>query len=281
MRLIDTHQHLWDLDVFTYSWMKGQPVLNRNFGLADYQAATAGIEVVQSVFVEADVDPHFMIDEARHILALAEREDNPISGVVAAARPEADDFISHITAIAGHPALKGIRRLLQAERDELALDPTFLKNIAALEKFGLSFDICVRAHQLRYAIEMVRQTPGVQFILDHCGNPEIATGITNVWREGMAEMASLPNVTCKVSGIVVNGNWENWTPTDLQPAIEWTIECFGWDRVMFGSDWPVCTLAAPLKRWVETLEGIVASASPENRRKLYLENARRIYRLAD
>ena len=281
MRLIDTHQHLWDLDVFTYSWMKGQPVLNHNFGLADYQAATAGIEVVQSVFVEADVDPHFMIDEARHILALAERADNPISGVVAAARPEADDFLTHITAIAGHPALKGIRRLLQAERDELALDPTFLKNIAALEKFGLSFDICVRAHQLRYAIEMVRQTPGVQFILDHCGNPEIATGITNVWREGMAEMASLPNVTCKVSGIVVNGNWENWTAADLQPAIEWTIECFGWDRVMFGSDWPVCTLAAPLKRWVETLEGIVASASPENRRKLYLENARRIYRLAD
>ncbi|MFM8393345.1 MAG: amidohydrolase family protein [Acidobacteriota bacterium] len=279
MRLIDTHQHLWDLDLFTYSWMKGEPVLNRNFSLADYRAATEGIEVVQSVFVEADVDPHFMIDEARHILALAERDDNPISGVVAAGRPESEDFTRDIEAIAGHPALKGIRRLLQSERDQLATETTFLKNIAALERYGLSFDICVRAHQLPYAIEMVRQCPGVTFILDHCGNPEIATGISNMWREGMAEMASLPNVSCKVSGIVVNGDREKWTAADLQPAIEWTIECFGWDRVMFGSDWPVCTLAAPLRRWVETLEGIVATASEENRRKLYIENARRIYRL--
>ena len=280
MRLIDTHQHLWDLDLFTYSWMKGQPVLDRNFSLVDYRKATEGIDVVQSVFVEADVDQHLMIDEAKHILELADRDDNPISGLVAAARPETDDFIRHIEAIAGHPALKGIRRLLQSERDDLAIDPVFLKNIASLERFGLSFDICVRAHQLPQAIQMVRQCPGVQFILDHCGNPEIATGVSNGWREGMAEMASLPNVSCKVSGIVVNGDWNNWTSEDLRPAIEWTIECFGWDRVMFGSDWPVCTLAAPLRRWVETLEGIIAAASEENRRKLYLDNARRIYRLA-
>lgn len=149
MRLIDTHQHLWDLDLFTYSWMKGQPVLDRNFSLVDYRKATEGIDVVQSVFVEADVDQHLMIDEAKHILELADRDDNPISGLVAAARPETDDFIRHIEAIAGHPALKGIRRLLQSERDDLAIDPVFLKNIASLERFGLSFDICVRAHQFR------------------------------------------------------------------------------------------------------------------------------------
>lgn len=281
MKLIDTHQHLWDLDRFSYTWMKEQPVLNRNFLLPDYEAATAGIEVLQSVFVEADVDPHLMIDEARFILALAERDDNPISGVVAAARPESERFAEDIAAIAGHPALKGIRRLLQSERDDLATDPTFLRNIALLEKYSLSFDICVRAHQLPWAIELVRRTPNVQFILDHCGNPEIATGISNGWREGMAEIASLPNVACKISGIVVNGDWANWTAADLQPAIEWTIECFGWERVMFGSDWPVCTLASPLVRWVETLDQLTAKAGEENRRRLFIENARRFYRLAE
>lgn len=279
MRLIDTHQHLWDLDLFSYSWMKEQPVLNRSFLASDYAAATEGIEVIQSVFVEADVDEHLMVDEAKYILGLAGRTDNPIAGVVAAARPESERFKSDIEAIAGHPALKGIRRLLQSERDDLAIDPIFLKSIGLLEKYDLSFDICVRAHQLPWAIEMVRRNPGVRFILDHCGNPEIKTGISNGWREGLHEIASFPNVDCKVSGIVVNGDWENWTVADLRPAVEWVIECFGWDRVIFGSDWPVCTLASPLRRWVETLTEITASASDENRAKLFIENARRVYRL--
>jgi len=281
MRLIDTHQHVWYPELFTYPWLSRQPQLERQFDLDDYRAATAGIEVIQSVFVEADVDPAHMIDEARHVLALAERSDNTIQAVVAAARPESDGFTRHIESIVGHPALRGIRRLLQSERDQLATEPTFVRNVESLGRYGLSFDICVRAHQLPSAIELVRRCPGVQFILDHCGNPEIATGITSAWRDGMAEIASLPNVVCKVSGIVVNGDWQNWTAEDLRPAIEWTISCFGGDRVMFGSDWPVCTLASPLRRWVETLDQITASAGEENRRLLFIENARRVYRLTD
>lgn len=281
MRLIDTHQHVWYPELFNYPWLKSQPLLSRRFDLDDYRAATAGIEVIQSVFVEADVEPADMIGEARHVLALAERSDNTIRAVVAAARPESDGFTRHIESIVGHPALRGIRRLLQSERDQLATEPTFIRNVESLGRYGLSFDICVRAHQLPAAIELVRRCPGVQFILDHCGNPEIATGITSVWRDGMAEIASLPNIVCKVSGIVVNGDWQNWTAGDLRPAIEWTIACFGWDRVMFGSDWPVCTLASPLRRWVETLDQITASAGEENRRRLFIENARRVYRLTD
>jgi len=281
MKLIDTHQHVWFPDLFSYRWLKDQPVLDRQFDLDDYREATAGIEVIQSVFVEADVDPVNIIDEARHILALAERPDNPISGVVASARPESDGFIRYIEAIAGHPALKGIRRLLQSERDQLATEPVFVNNVGLLGRYGLSFDICVRAHQLPWAIELVRRCPEVQFILDHCGNPEIATGISSGWREGIAEMATLPNVVCKISGIVVNGDWQGWTIDDLRPAVEWVISCFGWDRVMFGSDWPVCTLASPLRRWVETLDLITAGASEENRQRLFIDNARRVYRLAD
>ena len=198
---------------------------------------------------------------------------------MATARPESEEFSAQIAAIAGHPALKGIRRLLQSEPDELSTSETFRRNIRSLARHGLSFDICIQARQLPYAISLVRECPEVQFILDHCGNPEIRTGVSKLWRESIAEIATLPNVACKVSGIVVNADRDNWTAEDLRPSIEWVIASFGWDRVMFGSDWPVCTLASSLRRWVETLDSLTTSAGDENRRKLFADNARRIYRL--
>lgn len=279
MKLIDAHQHLWDPGQFSYSWTANHPPLNRAFRMGDYLAATKGIEVLQSVHVEADVDPQFMAAETRHILQLAEREDNPLSGVVAAARPEFDNFHEYIESIVGHPALKGVRRVLHTQPDELAITTTFVENVRSLEQYGLSFDLCVQARQLPIAINLVRECPEVQFILDHCGNPEIASGVSQLWREHLAQLASYPNVACKISGIVVNADHANWTAEDLLPSIEWTIECFGWDRVMFGSDWPVCTLASSLTRWVETLAALTHDAGEFNQRKLFSENARRLYRL--
>ncbi len=281
MEIIDTHQHLWDLERFSYSWTAGEPRLNRSFRMEDYLAATAGVGVVQSVHVEADIDERFMIDETKYLFELADRPDNPLAGVVAAARPESDEFGAHLAMIAGHPALKGIRRLLQSAPDELPTTTTFISNIRSLEAYGLSFDICAQARQLPYAIHLVRECPGVEFILDHCGNPEIRTGVSDLWRDSIAEIASLPNVVCKISGIVVNADREHWTSEDLRPSIEWVIACFGWDRVIFGSDWPVCTLASTLERWVRTLDELTAAAGEENRRKLFSGNARRVYKLSE
>lgn len=279
MRLIDTHQHLWDPELFSYGWTKGEPRLNKPFRTEEYRQATEGIEVLQSVFVEADVDPEHMVGEAKYVLSLAERDDNPLAGVVAAARPESDKFADHMAAIAGHQALKGIRRLIQSIPAEIVITKTFIDNLRTLEKFDLSFDICAKAHQLPQVIEMVRACPGVRFILDHCGNPEIKEGVSQLWRDSIVELASFTNVDCKISGIVVNADHENWTADDLRQPIEWTIQSFGWDRVIFGSDWPVCTLAAPLRLWVETLDNITTLAGEENRRKLFIDNARRVYRL--
>lgn len=245
----------------------------------DYLEAIHGIEVIKSVHVEADIDEAFIPDETRYILELSERDDNPLSGVVANGRPEHDNFREYVRQFAGHPNLKGIRRLLQSEPDELSTTTTFTENIRSLAEFGLSFDICVRDHQLPVAIRLVKECPNVSFILDHCGNPDIKNRDYDAWRERIAEIADLPNVVIKVSGIVVNTDVENWTVEDLRPAIEHVIASFGWDRVMFGSDWPVCTLAASYRQWFDALNFLVKGASEENKRKLFKENAERVYRL--
>jgi predicted TIM-barrel fold metal-dependent hydrolase len=279
MKIIDTHQHLWDLDHLPYSWTSNRPKLKRNFLLEDYLSATRGFDVIKSVHVEADVDEPHMLAETQHILALAEDDSNLLSGVVAAARPEYDNFREYIEQIAGRPHLKGIRRLLQSEPDELSTTATFIENVRSLEAYGLSFDICVLGRQLPLAINLVKKCPKVNFILDHCGNPDIKARDYDNWRSRMKEIASYPNIVCKVSGIVVNTDMDNWTIEDLRPAVDHVIDCFGWDRVMFGSDWPVCTLAASFKQWVVALISLTKDAGADNQQKLFQDNARRVYRL--
>jgi len=289
MRIIDTHQHLWDLDLFSYAWIAaqpepgslagGRPGLKRSFRMADYLEATSGLGVEKSVHLEADVDEPCMLAETRHILALADHPDNPLSAVVACARPESADFRHYLDQIAGHPRLQGIRRILHTQPDDLGQGPTFRENVRSLAGYGLSFDICVLARQLPIAIGLVEHCPHVQFILDHCGVPQVKEKILDPWRDDIRRIASFPNVVCKVSGIVAYADPDRWTPGDLRPYVEHVIDCFGWDRVMFGSDWPVCTLSASLRQWVEALSEITANAGEANRDKLFNRNAVRVYRL--
>jgi len=218
---------------------------------------------------------------------LARDDDNPIAGIVAAARPEYDDFQDYINRVAGHRLLKGVRRILHTEPDELSTTTTFVENVKSLEDYGLTFDICVLARQLPRAIDLVRQCPHVNFVLDHCGNPNLRSDaeVTEFerWREGLSEISAFPNVVCKVSGIVVNTDLTGparWNEETLRPAVEHVIACFGWDRVMFGSDWPVCTLAASFKEWAETLISLTRNAGEGNQQKLFYDNAVRVYRLS-
>jgi predicted TIM-barrel fold metal-dependent hydrolase len=230
-----------------------------------------------------------MLEETLHVLSLARSDDNPIAGVVAAARPEYDDFREYVERIAGKRLLKGVRRILHTGPDHISATTTFVENVKSLEDYGLTFDICVLARQLPQAINLVKRCPNVDFILDHCGNPNLRSDAGErefeEWRERLREIAGLPNVVCKISGIVVNTDLRGsdgqpaWTAETLRPAVEHVIACFGWDRVMFGSDWPVCVLASSYKQWVEALSFLTQDAGAENRRKLFYENAARVYRL--
>ena len=217
-----------------------------------------------------------------YLLEISSRPKSRIAGVVAAARPENPGFGEYVESIHQHPKLVGIRRLLQSEPDNLSQSGLFRENVGRLGEYGLAFDICVRARQLPWAIELVQSAPRVQFILDHCGNPPIAEGSPgdlSQWRSHIAEISGLKNVACKVSGIVTQADHANWTAEDLRAVVFHVIESFGWDRVMFGSDWPVCTLASSIKRWVTALELITSNESDSNRRSLFADNAKRIYRL--
>jgi predicted TIM-barrel fold metal-dependent hydrolase len=279
MKIVDTHQHLWDKDLFHYAWLEPLPKLDRSFRMSEYREATRGIAIDRSVFVECDVDEAQVMDEALHLLSLANDARNRIAGIVASARPEKDGFKQHIEKLASHPKVKGVRRILHTHPDELGKGKTFIVNVRSLNSYKLSFDICVLARQLPIAINLVKNCPETEFILDHCGVPEIKNQRLDPWRANIREISRFPNVACKISGIVAYADPENWKPEDLRPFVDHVIESFGWDRVMFGSDWPVCDLTASYPRWVETLQSLTHSAGEANQRKLFGENALRIYRL--
>jgi len=279
MQIIDTHQHLWDLELFRYSWLDSLPRLNRSFRMQDYLTAAKALNVVKSVHLEADVDEPHMLEETRHLLALADQPDNRLEGIVACGRPEREDFKFYLDKIAGHPKLKGIRRVLHTQPDELGQGVTFTENVAALSGYGLSFDICVLSRQIPIAIKLVSKCPNTVFILDHCGVPQVKEKHFDPWRSYMTGIAKFPNVFCKVSGLVAYADPEKWTAEELRPFVEHTIASFGWDRVLFGSDWPVCTLSASFQQWVIALQEITKSAGEINQRKLFHDNAVRVYRL--
>lgn len=279
MKLVDSHQHLWDKSRFPYSWCAGIPALNRSFLPADYNEAAAGARVVASVHVEADIDDGYQWDETRWISELAEHPDCTIRGIVAALRPEEADFSAQLERLKSFPLVVGVRRVLHVAPDDLAAKPLFAENVRRLADYGLSFDLCVLARQLPVALRLVEQCPEVSFILDHCGVPDVKGGVLDPWRDDLTAIAAHPNVACKISGLVAYADPDNWSIDDLRSFFDHAAGAFGWDRVMWGSDWPVCNLTASYQQWLNAALELTANESEENRAKLFHDNALRIYRL--
>jgi hypothetical protein len=284
MSVIDTHVHLWDPAARSYPWLAtpGLEALNRAYSDSDFAAAADGIGLSGGVFVECDPAPSDALDEARFALYLASRPKSGLLGVVARVAPESTTFAADLAALLALPGadsrLKGARRVLHTQPDDLSRSPGFRENVRALGRSGLSFDLCVLARQLPAAHELAAACPEVGFILDHCGMPDVKGRALDPWRADIAAIARLPNVSCKISGLVAYAA-HDWTEDDLRPFVDQTLASFGWDRVLFGGDWPVCLLGAPLVRWHATLSSLVATASPDQRDRLFRRNARRIYRL--
>ncbi len=281
--IIDSHVHLWDPDRQRVPWLDGEPAINRRFGLADYEAQTDGVAIEAFVYVEIDIAKPYGLLEARQAAAAAQ-DDPRLRGIVAFAPVEDGErvrpYIEALTEVG--PLVKGVRRLLQGEADpEFCLRPGFVRGVELLGEVGLSFDLCVRQGQLPAVTELVRRVPQVSFVLDHVGKPPIAAGVLDPWREEIDALAAVPNVACKVSGLVTEADRAGWTAADLAPYVGHVLAAFGEDRVLYGSDWPVATLASPYPRWVETLDALTADLSPDAKRKLWAENARRLYRLGD
>ena len=278
--IIDTHVHLWDPKNLRYSWLDNNELLNRRYGLEEFAQTCGPVQVGKIVFVECGCDPASNRKEAAWVTGLAEK-DPRIQGIVANAPLEKGEAVrEELHELSRLGLVRGIRRIVQSEPDpEFCLRPDFVKGVQLLSEFNLTCDICITHVQLAATVKLVRQCPKVRFILDHIGKPDIKKRLTEPWKKQLLELSKLPNVVCKVSGLATEADHKAWTREDLRPYIDHVIECFGFDRVMFGGDWPVALLATPYPRWVETLEWAVAGASKADVKKLFRDNAVAFYGL--
>jgi predicted TIM-barrel fold metal-dependent hydrolase len=278
--IIDTHQHLIYPERFTYSWTAGiQQLAEKAFRYDDYLVASEGTSVRRTIFMESGVDdPHWQ-EETRFVHTLAHAPGSLIEGIVANCRPEEKrGFEAYVESVLS-PELVGFRRILHTEPDELSQRACFSSNVRLLEKYELTFDLCVLARQLPLATKLAAKCPNVQFVLDHCGVPDIASGQIDPWRQHISEISKLPNVACKISGVLAYCAPGRATVEAVRPYVEHCLEQFGWDRAVWGSDWPVCTITSDLRAWAGITQQLIAAADQSNQRKLLHGNAVRIYGL--
>lgn len=278
--VVDAHVHFWDPERLAYPWLEGLPALRRSFAPADYRDATAGIDVRGLVFVEADVAPGSALAEVDQVVSLKEEEGRIAAIVAHAPLEEGERVRAHLDRLASRPLVRGVRRLLQGERDpRFCLRDAFVSGVSALAPYGFTFDVCVRHHQLPSVVELARRVETVPIVLDHIGKPDIRAGALDPWRSHIADLARLDHVFCKLSGLATEARPHDWTQEDLAPYVAHVLECFGTDRVLFGSDWPVCTLSTSYARWADTLDLLLGGLTDAERAKVFADNARRFYRL--
>jgi L-fuconolactonase len=271
---------LWNPAQFRYAWLDELPALNRAFLPADFAVASAGVNVNKLIYVESCCEPTQSLAEVDWVAGLAKAEPR-LQGIIAQAPLEQGEAArSELEKLASRPLVKGVRGNLQGEQDlALCLRSEFIGGIQLLADFGFTFDLCVRHEQLHIAAELARRVPQVAFVLDHFGKPDVRSKQTGSWAADLKALAARPNVACKISGLTTEADWNHWQPSDLKFYFGWALECFGFDRVLFGGDWPVATLATSYERWVQTIQDFLSFARDVDQIKLFQTNAERIYRV--
>lgn len=277
--LVDSHVHFWDAHL-SYSWLKNCPTINKNFAVKELKETSQSVDLKAVIFVQAECDHSQGLMEVEWVSKLAEKE-NLIKGIVAfAALEKGLAVLSDLEKLQKIPLVKGIRRLIQWESDaNFCLKPDFIKGVQLLSRFNFSFDLCIKPHQLPQTIALVKQCPNVPFVLDHLGKPDIAGKEFLVWAGHINELAKLPNIACKISGIISEASHLNWKPNDLAPYVNHCIAAFGFDRIMFGSDWPVLNVVADYNKWVETICCLVQNLTESERQSFFIENALKFYKV--
>jgi len=280
--IIDTHMHIWDVARLRYPWLADVPALNRTYLPSDYRLDTEGLPIRKMVFVQCEADKAQYKEEVAWVSRQAETEPR-IAAIIAWAPLEQGDGTRELLGdlCAKYPLVRGVRRLIQSEPDAgFCLEPDFVKGVRLLSDFDLHFEICIKGdEQFRNTLELVRQCPDVRFILDHIGKPYIKDKIMEPWAVYICELAAMPNTWCKISGLVNEADMEQWQPSDLRPYLDHVVQNFGFDRIMFGGDWPVITLASTYKRWIEILRDIIGECSDVEQRGLFYSNAEQFYRI--
>jgi predicted TIM-barrel fold metal-dependent hydrolase len=287
--IVDTHQHLWNLRQFRLPWLRSGGELTRDFTLADYEEATEGLGITKAIYMEVAVVPEQKLAEVEHVVKVCEDTSNPTSAAVIGGLILERSFKDYILQFKGNPYIKGVRHGLNNPK-QLA-DSRLIQNLRLLGSLNMSFDLLVPPRLIGKAAKLVEQCGDTRFILDHCGNADPLAFDRNLawgrepqhdadqWKHGVDTLAKQTNVICKISGIIARVPKGKATTEVLSPVVMHCLDTFGPDRVVFGSDWPVCTRGAPLRVWTNLLHEIVGKRSFEEKRELFRDNAYRFYGL--
>jgi L-fuconolactonase len=288
--IIDTHQHLWNLRQFRLPWLKAGGELTRDFTLADYEKARKGLGITKAIYMEVAVAPEQKLAEAKHIIQVCEDDSNPTCAAVIGGLVSEGSFEGYILQFKGNPYIKGVRHGLN-NPGQLE-DGRLIKNLRLLGRLNMSFDLLIPPRLIRQAAKLVERCRDTRFILDHCGNADPLAFDRKLdwgrepqhdadqWKRDIGTLATQTNVICKISGIIARVPKGKASAEVLAPIVSHCLDTFGPDRVVFGSDWPVCTRGAPLHVWTNLLREIVRKRSSEERRKFFWSNAHHFYGLS-
>ena len=272
---VDAHQHFWRYDAAEYGWIDDAMAgLRRDFLPHDVAREMTRAGVDACIAVQA----RQTLDETRWLLSLSDLHPF-IAGVVGWVDLQSSDVRGDLETLA-HPKLVGIRHIAQSETDpRFLLRPAFVRGLALLEEFGLAYDILIYSHHLPVAAELAGRLPRQRFVLDHLAKPGIRRGERQVWERDLRALAAHPNVWAKLSGLVTEADWERWMPSDIRPYLDVAFDCFGWERLMIGSDWPVCTVAADYARTIGVVTDYMSTLPVHERDAVRGGNAIRCWNL--
>ena len=275
-RRIDAHQHFWRYDPLEYEWIDGtMAALQRDFLPADLEPELHGAGFDACITVQARQS----LEETRWLLELADRHPF-IAGVVGWVDLQAPDLRAQLEPLRGRAKLVGLRHIVQAEPDpRFLLRPQFLRGVASLRDLGLAYDILIYPRHLPVAVEFAQRLEGHRLVLDHLGKPDVRRGEIQEWRRHLRALAGCGHVMAKLSGLVTEADARTWTPEQMRPYLDVAFECFGYERLMIGSDWPVCTVAADYGRTMRVVSDYLRGRPPQEQDAVLGGNAAQLWRL--
>lgn len=273
---IDSHQHFWTYHAEQYGWIQESWPIRRSFGPSDLMPLLDEAKIDGCIAVQARQS----IEETEWLLGLATLEPR-ILGIVGWVDLQSEQVEEQLRYVSHNPKLKGVRHVVQDEPDDnFMLGEAFHRGIDLLKKFDLAYDILVYPKQLPAAIELVKRFPQQRFVLDHLAKPFIKTGVMEPWRSHIKELAAFPNVYCKVSGMVTEASWKEWKKSDFNAYLQTAFDCFGQERLMYGSDWPVALLSASYAEVIGLAEDFFSRLSDHDRSAIFGGNAATFYKVS-
>ncbi len=277
--IVDSHVHFWDPKLIQYDWLASAAALNRPFLLSDFQEATQGIAINKMVFVECNCLPAMNTEEVIWVEDLASKDDRIEAIVAFADLTDTSHIDANLEKLSAHDIVRGIRHNIQFNEPGFATQSSFINGVKKVLALDKHFELCITHDQMVECIDLVKSLPERPLILNHCGKPGIRDRKMDQWKEHIQQLSEFEHISCKISGLLTEADTERWVPEDIIPYLDQVRECFGSQRIVYGGDWPVCTLAGNYQDWYNLVIHWTESWTKDERLDFFAHNAIRFYRL--